>query len=626
MGIAEIKIDPSPGKTGPPLVPTITFAVGLLLFIKSEFFVAWDLSYYLAMAGNLLQGLGFVTSSGWLMPERPLFPLMLAGVLNLSHGSLLACGYLISLVSAGMAAMAVGLARRLFGNAVAVVCAVLILSSPSMIFWVPRHIDPFWPLALMAALFLLLARQKRRELCWGGLAGLVAGSALLIKEVSVLFIPAPLVLAWLGSLPGGWRRAAGFYGGLLPLAALWAFLFFIKTAAPHNPIPLYEFSLANLLAVGTDGLARYYLPVEGAVLFKHFGLAAAMLLALAGGVLGLRRRGAGQAGFNPFLVVLVTWACLLPLDAWTGYRSGRVAQNFLGITMLYLLLGAGLIQAAGWLARRLPGAWGKAIPAWALALVLTIGAAGVQVQWDSPHRSGIMSNTLVAGLLSGQSPKATLRGRDLYDWLSREAKGPCRVMIDETPPRNALSLLGDGRIVPEAMPFQGIMPIKKAQVYLAMDPLSRRLAGPVMITTGRMRGIGHRSNILFAISRDELLRAIKTSRVRYVVLFRSNRLLARWLQEQPGIRLAGRIRDSRRYKVSIFEVAPDFAPGPGDGPDHLFLSRHAVAYFRWLKAHSPDLWAKVSRLTVEYINGLDPSRLNMIINGTAAPCYSVFRP
>jgi hypothetical protein len=350
---------------------TLLIALGLglfaiLIYAKSSFSVAWDLTDYLAIAKNVANGRGYVDAVGLPAYDRIFFTTYLASVIELFGPSLGAIACAVYAVSALLIVTIFLAGNQLYGRAVGIVSALAFLASDSLIFWVPRHIDPVWPIFLIIALILLL-QETVRSVTIGSVAAISLFLAVLTKLVAILFVFVPLLLWILGGLPGGRRRALSFTLATMVLLTGWvAMLAFVGgNAAIASAL---EMSLARAIARGLQsgvinlnglsasmcespsygatlapdflkvsllpllalrGIAEYIFDDSG--LLKNLPAATLMMIAtlfvIIRGII-LRRRSD--------LVLLSVFVCFLPLASICGLMHARFSQVLILIIMIYL--------------------------------------------------------------------------------------------------------------------------------------------------------------------------------------------------------------------------------------------------------------------------------------------------
>jgi hypothetical protein len=86
------------------------------------------------------------------------------------------------------------LGKKLYNRWVGFVAGLFILTSYSVNFWSYRHLDAVWPFFVIFGSYLTLCGFENKKLRYFFLSGFSFGIAILTKEVSLLFLPTPLLL------------------------------------------------------------------------------------------------------------------------------------------------------------------------------------------------------------------------------------------------------------------------------------------------------------------------------------------------------------------------------------------------------------------------------------------------
>ena len=202
---------------------------------------------YDSLARGLLRGYGFT----W--PGRvPLYPLWLAGIYVVAHGSYAAVTYMQLWLGVAAVLLTYALGRRVFGHTAGLIGACLAAVSYVLI-WESFHLLSealYTPVILMAALAFWDAAQAPtlKRFAW---AGFWIGVSNLVRPTLFLFPFAALVVLWILL---GWRRALR-YGGVLVLAAMlvvmpWMVRNYLKYSAVYP--------LATSHAILWQGSPEYY--------------------------------------------------------------------------------------------------------------------------------------------------------------------------------------------------------------------------------------------------------------------------------------------------------------------------------------------------------------------------------
>jgi hypothetical protein len=341
------------------------FAAALIIYAKKAFPVAWDLTEYLATAKRLALESSYLDATGHPSFSRVAFTTYLALIIKLFGPSLTAVAWSVYLVAACYPVLVLLAGTRLYRLEVGLIASCTFLVSPSLILWVPRHIDPVWPLLLLGSLLLLLSTQGKDWLL-ALLAALLFALACLTKFIAVLFLACPILLYLLCCLPGGRVRVAWFTVfamGFLFFSCAWFYalagvngvsgfldapltLSTLKRAASSDfNLALYpevgaadepKISLLNavrLIPQLLAGLAEYFFGSDG--VWKNVPLAPVFFICLA--VAAWRCWSQRRAADITVFAVIIAF---LPFAAVCGLFHWRYSQNLILITMLYLAVAA----------------------------------------------------------------------------------------------------------------------------------------------------------------------------------------------------------------------------------------------------------------------------------------------
>lgn len=349
------------------LINLLVFALFLLIYLKGQFLVSWDLSTYLAYSNNVLNGRGLVDPTGTPVHSRVLYVLMLTAVQWLTGKSLFAIAVFEAAWSAALALVLLLIAQRLFAPAVAVAVTMLFVLTPGLIFWLPRHIDPVWPtLALISFLFLLMAREETRKCKYrfymrAG-AGIMAALAFSTKEMALALLLIPLIMSMIDKECGGWRGIVAFLSAFILCYGAITLVISGLLGAPETPVTINNHFTAlhdriggwsaegvwRLIGLSIKGLANYFYSDSNSAIGRVAplwalgltGLGLAALLALRQGLIN---------GIDRFMPLLILAIAFIPFAAYCGLWHLRPSQNMIFIVCLYFGIGYLLERMRHWL-------------------------------------------------------------------------------------------------------------------------------------------------------------------------------------------------------------------------------------------------------------------------------------
>ena len=232
------------------LYPLVLLTLTLLFLFPGKMLrTPADGGWYLSLALNLAKGQGYKDVDGSPVVLRgPIFPLWLAFFMKL-FGTNLPAAFLASRFFYPVYILFIYvIGAKLFSKKVGLLAALLALTSLSLSRWsLFIHLDHVFPAFVLLYAWLVLCAVERNSLLYFVLSGFVLGIAYLLKETAVLFLPLPLLLAWMPSPHRLGNRSS------VVKAAIAAGAFFFTV----SPWLMYTYSLtgsASLLGkgVGSD--------------------------------------------------------------------------------------------------------------------------------------------------------------------------------------------------------------------------------------------------------------------------------------------------------------------------------------------------------------------------------------
>jgi tetratricopeptide (TPR) repeat protein/4-amino-4-deoxy-L-arabinose transferase-like glycosyltransferase len=382
----------------------------LLLSAPRRFY--FDLSVYLSVASNLLEGRGFVLPNGYpsLSSHPILFPSILAFLLGITNGSALAAVRLLSIFSILIIWAVYALGRHLFGRWAGVLGAVLaafmvVLRRYSN----PARIDTLAAFLLIVCLLFIWLSYRQRG-TWLILAGISMGMAFLQKEATVFWAPVPWLLYLID-----WRYRCKvrlielwIYTALVAVPIAWWMVWSYRWGGRMFPLSAELTALAirwgglALLAVALSSLlfwlAENRVSWFGQICKSQGWRRAWLIVLLVAAVLGspfltLFRGNWAQVAlpwtqipayvmkysddFPAFALVIVACCAMIALAIWKGTpssifstlflvpgfalfasiaQSGYATRQVLGAILLaYVVFAGSLSLGVKWLQKRYPG-------------------------------------------------------------------------------------------------------------------------------------------------------------------------------------------------------------------------------------------------------------------------------
>ncbi len=169
--------------------------LGFLTFYTHEIRVAADMGWYMNSALNIFLGKGYADIDGSLILDRgPVFPAMIVAFYWLLGPSPWSAFWPVRVFCVLNPIMVYFLGEKFFGKKVGFAAALLVLSSYSADYWSYRHIDAVWPFFILAANYFIYLGFEKEKLRFFFISGVCFGTAILTKEVAILFLPLPLLI------------------------------------------------------------------------------------------------------------------------------------------------------------------------------------------------------------------------------------------------------------------------------------------------------------------------------------------------------------------------------------------------------------------------------------------------
>ncbi|MDY6993502.1 MAG: glycosyltransferase family 39 protein, partial [Pseudomonadota bacterium] len=147
----------------------------------------------------MTQGRGLIGFDGQPIDTRPLFPVLIAAAYK-SFGISTASTFLTARIFfVGNVLLIYFVGQKFFNAWVGLVSSLLVLTSVSLNVWSTYiHLDHIMPFFMILAMLLTFIAHERRDYIWFGLVGATLALGYLLKEMTVLFFPLPILsFLWL---------------------------------------------------------------------------------------------------------------------------------------------------------------------------------------------------------------------------------------------------------------------------------------------------------------------------------------------------------------------------------------------------------------------------------------------
>ena len=550
------------------------FVAGILIYSKCPFFISWDLSEYLVLAKNLILGNGYVDIQGDPQHIRPGFVLLLATSLKIAGGNLEGPIWLIVIFSSLLPVCIFAVGTKIDSLSTGLFASLLFISSPSFIFWTPRHIDPFWPVFLFASILFLPGTSCPKKNQFSFLSGIFLSVAITIKPVAICFLPFALITRkFTPSLRPSKSAILYHYVGFFIVSGLLLILF-PQIYADTNSAFIFPFNFLasaqtwpNFFWAILKGFYAYFFPTnlsEG--ISNSIALGSLLIISF------VISTAISWSNNRNILYTNILLFCFLPFLSIVGLYNLRASQNLFIIGLLYISL-AYLIVTLGRIIKPIYNSKKLGV-FFTVFIFIIIGTA----QWlfiDNVDKRRLR-NMYILNYYSERSCGYLLRGRSIADWLQNNLDSDHTAMISKITTANGAFLAQSHPRKIMRIPFTVVSDYTGCPPY-KLNP--DKIACPVII-----HSLGKPSNqsSLLILSETDLFNCINLKKVKY--LFIDAKLPSNnWLDHNPAFLFIGKIIDTGSA-FKIYEVRPHLLDHHNDKP---IFTTSAFRYLDWLKENHP---------------------------------------
>lgn len=547
------------------------FLLAFFIYLKSTFFISWDLSQYIATAMNLQNEQGFINSAHHVETIRPGFVGLLTLTLTLTHQSLIAIYLMIVCYSALLSVFLFLVMKRLSNFSAALFVGLLWVLTPSLTFWIPRHLDALWPLFFLMSVWFLLSTENKphRSFLYGCICGLMLACMLLIKASLVLLVLFPFGYVFFLLLTKTCRLQflIGCYASLISIMVL--IEFFVPTLnaeyafanqSYHYPLSLlHSFSLNavfSFIHAIFIGIYDYFTGLN-----KSFPSIEWMILALCYVTVMAWRQNKRW-----FALPLIVMLCI-PHVALSGLYSLRVSQNLLVIAVLYMALGLAVDDVVTKV--RLKMSQKKYAHGFQLSCLMIIVSGFLFYQYFQSPRSIRNFYGRDQWIMNIKSPLAvSMRGGILIDKLPEYSQSDYHVLVSDDAMAHGLYIASHGIKPINVLPFQ----------YQSLLEMHEYLPGYVPETLFILQDIFYfdlkNDMSVLLLSYSELKKSIEENAIKYMIISSRSKALIDWLNHFSGVNLFQVVRGEKREEYYIYEVKQNWPPSFDGEP--LFSKKAAL--------------------------------------------------
>ncbi len=516
------------------IVALALWLLACLIFLRSRFIVAWDLSQYLVYAENYLNTGQFLGLEGEPVEMRPLFVYLLSGLLLLFNHDISAVQFTLAILSA-ILIPATFLLPALHGRPnEGIVAAIALLAMPEIVVGAPRHLDALWPLCLALALIAMTApRQGLIKAAWSALAVAFAAG---IKPVALLFLPVPAL--WWAMTSSRFSLSVTFY---LSFSLIYLVLFSFNPAeefvgsgqetrvmnAFRYPFDLlhgsWPWGIGDFLRAMAEGYWDYFLPsAHGAGLFLKLPYSTPLVLAILGyGIDGIRRKHEG-------LLYMLTFLVFAPFLALCGIYQLRTAQFLLLFVLGVLAMVALCRMALESLTQRIKTPTGNRMRNMTPLNVLVITSlllAGYlfSAKWAAQQVLPLWMKGRFMG------PSAMLRGAELLRWRQQLGEN-ITIYGDSAPTVFGLFVAGKGQTKVKHLPWFYLPGRLGVDYYQPIQELE--LGGAVFLDL--FGPPGNPQTVILGLSVEGLRAELRRHSPSLLIIQKGNRDLIDFLERVAG--------------------------------------------------------------------------------------------
>lgn len=562
----------------------LLFIFAVLLYGPGEHTVSFDLSRYLVISSNVLEGNGFVTEFGYTFLGRPGYTLFLAGLIALSDYSLPVIVWVNAIASATLVLMLYIVGLRLLSFAAGIMGALLYLSSPHLVVASMFGIDPWWP-ALGLAAILLLMHSGGRPVLNGLIAGCLLFIAILIKEIAVLFLLFPLIFLirpWFPNICR--RRLLVFYGVIILGLLTWALLVYMsaakdvgsiifhyeKTAGEFHQPGIVE-KIISFVSWFFTGVAHYFYNENSRVdLWDKLPLLTGIFIALP--VFLFRVVKLDQQR----IILLWIAVLFLPFIAACGNQGLRLSQALIFIGILYLIFADFLVLLGQRILQR-PGV----ITQVSIATILILGL--MLFQWEAGYGNRSFKNTALSKLFRDEPLNIYLGGTHLGEWFKKQAFDQPVVWMTDHEVASGLRWSSLNQLDTKLISSLGLEPIINA---------NRKIGDTAIAIDAIPSAIKGHGGFKVYWTHPDFMNPPENPASKKIALVDGarNPAINHWLNSQTGVSKLTELTDYGRI-FQVYELPAGFPEY--HGPIH--ISKASLERLKWNQHNQPDYFQHIKQ-------------------------------
>jgi 4-amino-4-deoxy-L-arabinose transferase-like glycosyltransferase len=542
----------------------LLFLLGLIIFSTHQIVVLTDMSKYMVNGLNIINGNGYRSSDGsYVLSRGPLFPYMIAISFWLFGPSPWSAFWIVRLFCILNPLMIYLLGKRLYNRWVALAAALMTLTSYTVNFRSYTHIDVIWPFFILLAMYLFWDGLEREKYRYFLLSGISLAAAFLVKEVAILFFPAPaLVMLTVRKYHNVTNLKKLF---LLYTALTICILPWVVFQLGHGDIGVISGKSTPTLSRGMIsvsegnspyifklvkkyimGFVHYYRGIENS-LSRH--ILPAPLFVLAWLFLLVR---VFKSDIQARLIMIFT-LCYLPIFYLSGVFNLRIGQGIVFFLISYLVLAYSFWYIAHSGVKRLPQKWQdkNAFNPISIFIILTSSVILTQSLMSTSgapngitfYKKSLLYQFLATGTLHQKvggvfCPYAEQAGL----WIKENIPTGSRFTVSNPVEGRGSYFYADG-----LYPLH-FMPVKQTSHMHEISPLQKNDA--IIFLASWRPSLDPRNKIIYMVERD-LIKHIVDEDIQYVLVGSHRNFLSLYFDANPAFE---KIKQFGKGEIKLYKV------------------------------------------------------------------------
>jgi len=590
----------------PCFIPLLLILLSCWIFLIKKVSTSPDSSWYLSNALNIYKGYGYVSSDwGSILTRGPVFATLIAISFWLFGVSLVHAFWVVKIFYVANVLLIYFIGKKLYGKWVGLISSLLILTSFAVNKWsLCLLLDCILPFFLLLAIYLLYIGFDKRNHRYLLLSGLVFAIAYLTKEMTIIFIPLPILACLCIKDFRNKKNIIGIFVLIVVLFGLlspWLINMYqakgslLKTLGAGGPkvAKVLTFSQNDATNQKTSLKAIKYIKWFGNYYYQYFGkqfiLAPLFVIAwVFTFIRGIIRREKQD------LIMLLAAFLFVPIMLYLGGRGLREGQNIFIYLLSYIAIANFLFIVSNYCFKKLSSLFGKRANG---QVILRYGLTGlvsivlvIQV-YDGMEKAGVWlkKKGKSGNIVDYYDVKKFQVGgwhnpivKEAGEWIGNNVPMGSKLMSDWYW-RQSLYFYagGDYQIfkIPSLVFGKDFSPRRQ------YDRLSSKIEKPLFLWPNKNETDS--DNHLRIIRQDELLFRINRKRADFIIVTYARNFLALYFEANPGFK---KIADFGQGQIKIFQVLEA-------KPLNKFETRFGTVTSNYLKTLKEERPEKLTNLT-----------------------------